>query len=239
MPKLRICIPFYVSLFTLLLVSSAYAVDVFRVSEYGGGHQIWFEAEAFDARDPASEDTPGVGFKLVDSETNIDLPDDTFGDALVDVQGNDSIWLIYNFDISECGGKGGTWYLRARVINPNNRSEWLWVLDDDGKEIPDAKPVFDKADDRVFDADIGPPWTWIARHEGECKQLQNGENTTMFWYREGNTTALWDVLVWCDTEAYNPTDEDYRNAEEIRIKPEWVAPVGKLTTTWGSIRGDH
>jgi hypothetical protein len=214
-------------------------VDVFKVSEYAGGHQIWFEAEAFDARDPESENVKNIGFKRVKAETNIDLPDDTFGDALVDVQGNDRIWLIYNFDISECGGKEGTWYLRARIINPNNRSEWLWVMGDDGKTIPKVKPVFDKGDDRVFDLDLPAPWTWVMRSEGESKQLQDGENTMMVWHREGNTTSLWDVLVWCDNAAYTPTDEDYRNAEEVRLKPEPVEPAGKLTVTWGAIKGDR
>ena len=239
MSKLRIYFLFCISLSVLLLAASAYAVDVFKVSEYAGGHQIWFEAEAFDARDPESENVKNIGFKRIKAETNIDLPDDTFGDALVDVQGNDNIWLIYKFDISECGGKEGTWYLRARIINPGNRSEWLWMMGDDGKTIPAVKPVFDKEDDRIFDLDIPPPWTWIMRSEGECKQLQDGENTMMVWYREGNTTALWDVLVWCDNPAYTPTDDDYRNAEEIRLKPEPVEPAGKLTISWGAIKGDY
>ena len=107
MSRLLMCVVFCVSLSILLSVVPVYAVDVYKVSEYAGGHQIWFEAEAFDARDPASENTPGVGFKIVGAETNIDLPDDTFGDATVDVLGNDKIWLLYNFDITETGGQAG------------------------------------------------------------------------------------------------------------------------------------
>ncbi len=233
MKNLHISIAFCVM---LLLVIPVYAVDVFKVSEYAGGHQIWFEAEAFDARDPDSENTPGIGFKIVEAETNIDLPEGAFGDALVNVSGNDNIWIMYNFDISECGGKRGTWYIRSREINPGNRSEWLWVLDDDGDEIPNTKPIFDKADDRAFDADTGPPWAWVKRSEGEAKELRDGENTMMFWYREGNTTALRDVFVWCDTPGYTPTDDDYVNAEEIRLKPEPVEPGEKLTMTWGGVK---
>ena len=40
----------------LLMMFSAYAVDVFRISGYGGGHQIWFEAENFDERIPEGEE---------------------------------------------------------------------------------------------------------------------------------------------------------------------------------------
>jgi len=223
---------------TLLLAIPSYAVDVFRISEYGGGHQIWFEAEAFDARDPDSESVPSIGFKIVSTESNVKLPADAFGDAIVDVGGNDNIWLLYNFDISEADGRAGTWHLRVREINPSNKSEWLWVLGDDGDEIPDKKPVFDKGDDRAFDVDTGPPWGWVMRGEGEVKELQDGENTMMFWFREGDITAIRDVFVWCDNPAYTPIDEDYMNAKEIRLKPELVEPAGKLTRTWGAIKGE-
>ena len=236
MPKM--CVISCVSLSILLFVIPAYGVDVFRVSEYGGGHQIWFEAEAFDARDPDSENDPGIGFKIVGTETDLDLPDDTFGDATVDIAGNDNAWMLYNFDISEAGGMGGTWYLRGRMINPSNISEWLWVLGDDGNEIPDEKPVFDKGDDRIFDANFGPPWTWAVRDEGEVKELQDGENTMMVWYRQGDPTSMWDVLVWCDDQAYMPTDEDYMNAEEIVINAA-VGPAGKVAATWGAIKNEH
>ncbi|MFC1716046.1 hypothetical protein ACFL6S_20415 [Candidatus Poribacteria bacterium] len=238
MSKLLMCVIFCISLFMLLSVVPVYAVDVYKISEYAGGHQIWFEAEAFDSRDPDSENNPGIGFKRVDAETNIDLPDDTFGDALINVQGNDKIWLIYNFDISETGGKAGTWYLRARLINPGNRSEWLWMLGDDGDKIPDVKPVFDKGDDRIFDANLGPPWSWMSRTEGEMKELQDGENAMMVWHREGDTTVMWDVLLWSDNPAYSPTDDDYRNAEEIALNIS-VEPAGKAAVTWGAIKGGY
>ena len=40
---------------TLLLVTPVQAVKNFKISGYGGGHQIWFEAEEFDERNPESE----------------------------------------------------------------------------------------------------------------------------------------------------------------------------------------
>jgi len=233
MPKLCIGV-----LSLLLLVTPAYAVDVFKVSQYGGGHQIWFEGEAFDARDPDSENKASIGYKLADAETGINPPDGAFGDVMVNVAGNDRIWLRYDFDISKCDGKGGRWYLWCRMINPNNRSEWLWVLGDDGDEIPDGKPAFIDGDDRVFEATIGPPWGWACSHsEGDVKDLQDGENTMMIWFREGDTTGLRDVLVWCDNATYRPSDDDYTNAGEIKIKLS-VGPAGKLSATWGMIKGE-
>lgn len=230
--KLYICSVF---LFALLLVMPVYSMDEFKISEYGGGHQIWFEAEAFDARDTDSENRPNVGFKLVDEETNIGIPGGAFGDAIVNIQGNSRIWLLYNFDISECGGKAGTWYLWPRMINPGNKSEWLWVKGDDGDEIPDSMPLFVTEDDRAFEQTIGPPWGWSRGNEGETKNLQDGENTMMVWFREGDATALRDVLVWSDTLAYRPTDDGYRNAEAIR-KEEPVESSGKLATAWGKLK---
>jgi len=238
MLKLRILILFCILSFTLLLLTSVYAVDVYRISELRGGKQVWFEVEAFDARDTASETVPNVGFKLVDAETTIELPEGAFGDAVVNVSGNDSIWLLYNFDTSEVDGQAGTWYIWCREINPSNQSEFLWVMGDDGDEIPTVKPTFEIDDDRVFDADTGPPWAWDrGNREGERKELREGENTMMIWYRQGNTTALRDVFVWTDNPDYTPADIDYIEAEEIGIEQESVKPTGKLTTTWGEIKG--
>ena len=43
----------------------------------------------------------------------------------------------------------------------------------------------------------------------------------------------------CDTDhaGYTPKDDDYINAEEISVNAEPVEPAGKLTTTWGTIKG--
>ena len=39
----------------LLPATAAHAVKNFKISGYGGGHQIWFEAEEFDERNPDDE----------------------------------------------------------------------------------------------------------------------------------------------------------------------------------------
>ena len=237
MSKLHVSVVFCVSLYILLLVMPAYALNLFKISNYSGGCQIWFETEAFDARDSDSENNVGIGFKIVEAETRIDLPKDAFGDGIVNVRGTNNIWLLYTFDVSAAEGEGGIWYLWARMVNPNNRSEWLWMLGDDGKEIPDGKPAFVDGDDRAFEATIGPPWGWAStKAEGDSKELQDGENTMMIWYREGDSSALRDVFVWSDTITYTPSDEDYRNAEDIKLS---VESEGKLAKTWGGIKGEY
>ena len=39
-------------LVALLLTVPAYAGKNYKISSYGGGHQIWFEAEDYDERNP-------------------------------------------------------------------------------------------------------------------------------------------------------------------------------------------
>jgi hypothetical protein len=213
---------------------SADAVKEFRVSEYRGGHQIWFEAEAFDDRDEGSAKDKNRGYQLA-STTKVNIPKDASGDGIVVVRGDDTIWLLYKFDISKAGGKKGTWYLWAKMLNPTNRSDWLWVLGDDGKEIPKAKPAFEVADDRVFEADPAT-LSWASRKtEGDVKELQNGENVMMVWWRETDMTRFLDILVWVDDIAYTPNDDDYKNAKKL-VAGAAAEAQGKLPLTWGRLK---
>lgn len=222
----------------ILLVTSTYAVKEFKVSKFAGSRQIWFEAEDFDERDPDSDKNKGVGYKLADAEAKLTLPKGVFGDAITDVRGGGTIWLMYKFDISKAEAKGGTWYFWGRVINPSNQSDWLWVLGDDGKEIPKVTPAFDLADDRIFEANIGPPWGWDGgSREGHNKQLRDGENVMMIWWRQSDTTDLWDVFMWTDSSGYRPTDDDYKNAKVV--KGEAVEAQGKLAVYWGKMKKDR
>ncbi|MFB0525375.1 MAG: hypothetical protein ACETVZ_07515, partial [Phycisphaerae bacterium] len=42
---------------TLLLITMpVYAVKNYKFSNYGGGHQIWFEVEDYDERDPDTDE---------------------------------------------------------------------------------------------------------------------------------------------------------------------------------------
>ncbi|MHC4487284.1 MAG: discoidin domain-containing protein, partial [Planctomycetota bacterium] len=192
----------------LLITMPVYAVENFKISNYGGANQIWFEAEDFDELDPSD-------FCQVVDEAG------AFGKAVT--RGGGSGMVRYTFDISAAGGKGGTWYFWGRVTNPDNRSDYMLVEGHPGDaEIPtgppypggSSAPEFNDDDDRIFEDTLGPPWGWgTADHEeGHTKELQNGENTMYIFDRQGNNTVFWDVFVWTDSPDYVPTDEDYQNA---------------------------
>jgi len=219
-------------------VVSASAVDVFKVSKYKGGRQIWFESEAFDERNPEGEQH----YKVVDK-------DDAFGKAMTRT-GQSGGRISWTFDINKAGGKSGTWYFWAREINPSNQSDYLLVKGDPGdKEIPDAAPFpggdgakpFDNGDDRIFEQNVGPAWGWglAGSPEGHTKELQDGENTMYIFHRQGNATVFWDVFVWADKGDYVPMDKDYEDAKEMTAKDQAVNLVGKLATSWGTIKSEY
>jgi len=196
----------------LLLTMPVYAVKNFKISNYAGGHQIWFEAEDYDERNPDTDQY----YPVVDAA-------DAFGKA-INRSGGAGGMIRWTFDISAAGGKGGTWYFWARILNPDNQSDYMLVEGDpDDAEIPTGPPFpgdsgeapFVNDDDRIFEENVGPPWGWAraGHEEGHTKELQDGENTMYIFHRQGNNTVFWDVFMWADRSNYVPTDEDYRNAK--------------------------
>lgn len=222
----------FVCFFTLVCILPVFAVDVFKVSEFGDGIQIWFEAEAFDER------SPNENYKLGIAEGALKPNDGAFGDIVTNAGGNG--WLLYNFDISRAGGEAGMWRFIGRIINPSNASDWLWVLGDDGDEIPDVAPAFVRPDHIIFENNT-PDWAWVTDGDfgadgGTVNELQDGENVMMIWTRGSNLTDQYDVFLWTDDLLYKPTDEDYVEAEEKKALS--VNPTGNLATTWGGIKQD-
>jgi len=208
-------VAFCVLVASLLLATPAQAVKNCKVSSFGHGHQIWFEAEDFDERNPESDRY----FPVVDEPG-------AFGRAVSRAGGAGGM-IRWTFDISAAGGAAGTWYFWGRVINPINQSDWLLVEGDPGDPVIPAGPPFPGTttatefandDDRVFDENNGPPWTWgrSGHTEGHTKQLRNGENTMYIYHRQGDSTVFWDVFVWTDDPDYVPTDNDYRQAQVVR-----------------------
>lgn len=235
-----------VSIFSVLILvilisipGTARAVDEFKVSAYGNGHQIWFEAEAFDERNPAGNQY----YRITGDPGAPKAPPGTFGQA-INRSGGAGGMIRWTFDISAANGEGGTWYFWARIFNPDNLSDYMLVKDDpDDKEIPggppfpggDAIPPFDNVDDRIFENTV-ENWGWWGKDEGATKELQDGENTMYIFHRQGSTAVLWDVFMWTDDPMYLPNDDDYINAQPEKTKPEAVLPLEKLSTTWGSIK---
>jgi hypothetical protein len=203
MCKKRILFGIFVVL--LLLTMPVYAVTNFKISNYAGVHQIWFEAEDFDELDPAD-------FCQVVDETG------ALGQAVT--RGGGRGMVRWTFNIGAAGGKGGTWYFWARILNPDNRSDFMLVKGDPGDaEIPagppypggNSPPEFNDDDDRIFEESV-PAWDWWGQEDGSDKVLQDGENTMYIFHRQGNASVFWDVFMWTDSPSYVPTDEDYQNA---------------------------
>ena len=219
----------FVCCFLLIQPLTGFAVEEFKVSEYGKGEQIWFEAEAFDER--SSEDV----YKLGKAEGAVDPADGAFGDIVTNAGGEG--WILYRFDISRAGGKAGDWRFIGRLINPSNHSDWLWVLGDDGDKIPDTKPAFVRPDDIIFEENA-PEWVWMrtgdfGKDAGTINALQDGENVMIIWYRQSSLQVQYDVFCWSSDLDYEPTDEDYEKAEAKTLP---VEPDGLLTTTWGRLK---
>jgi F5/8 type C domain/Protein of unknown function (DUF1349) len=202
----RLCLLgiFVVSLF---VVMPGYAVEEVKVSNYGSGHQIWFEVEDFDERDPADDSS----FALTDEAG-------AFGRSINSVNSSDGNGMIrYSFDISDAGGAGGTWYFWGRVINPTNNSDFMLVDGHPGDPVPFTMPVSGLVNgQRALEENVGTApdnWAWSGDNHDEAhtKTLQDGENTMYMLSRESG--ARWDVFMWTDDPDYVPTDEDYINAE--------------------------
>ena len=214
------------------------AVEEYRVSSYGFGKQIWFEAEALDERIPEGDQY----FKVTGERNTLKAPEGAFGEAVYRSGGAGGA-AIWNFDISKAGGIGSTWYFWGRILNPDNLSDYLLVKGDPDDEIPGGPPFpggdavlpFDNDDDRIFEATVDP-WGWWGREEGSTKELQNGENTMYIFHRQGGETVFWDVFMWTDDFFYRPKDEDYMNATPMEAGDIAVHPLEKLSTTWASIK---
>ncbi len=205
---------------SLLLATPVHAVKNFKISGYGGGHQIWFEAEEFDERNPEGDQY----YPVVDQAG-------AFGQAVGRAGGAGGM-IRWTFDISKAGGTSGTWYFWARVINPSNNSDFMLVEGHPGDVIPNGPPFpgttsateFDNSQ-RVFEENMGPPWVWgrSGHEEAHTKELQDGENSMYIFHRQGNN-VFWDVFVWTDNAGYVPTDNDYLNATVV-LPDNAYAPI--------------
>lgn len=216
--------------FVLMAVVTVFAVEEVKVSEYGDGKQIWFEAELFDERDENEV------YKLGKGEGAKDPTDGAYGDIVTNSGGKG--WIRYNFDISLAGGEAGDWRFIGRLINPSNHSDWLWVLGDDGDAIPKATPQdFVRPDDIIFEENV-PEWAWMrtgdfGKDAGTINKLRDGENVMIIYTRQSSNQVEYDVFCWSSDLEYEPTDEDYENAEVASLP---VNPKGLLTTTWGDLK---
>ncbi|MBM3216909.1 hypothetical protein FJZ36_18600 [Candidatus Poribacteria bacterium] len=217
------------------IVSPAHAVKKLKYSNVGGGAQVWFEAEDFDARDSDKY------YKLRKAEANLPLEANANGDAITNAQGAGTpptAFLRYNFNISVAGGKAGTWYLWARAVIPANQSDWLWIKGEQGNTVPTTTfDAPDTAKHRVFEQDVPPPWAWMggkAKGEGHVRPLLDGDNVMVVFWRQSDNTDQFDTFMWADKEGYTPTDADYKAAKEVSATA--VDPRGRAATAWALLK---
>ena len=207
----------------------------FKVSQYGGGHQIWFEAEKYTERTP---DT--------DEHWAVEKMNKAYGKTVLGPTGNFGGMLRYEFDIRAIGpkAKGGEWYMWARLVNPGNQSDFMLVEGHPGDKIPKQAPAdrggFDNKQ-RVFEFNVGGApdifgWGPASHKEGHTKILRNGKNVTVFFRRQAGTGNKMDVIMWTDDDEYQPTDQDYEKAKPKGLS---VDKADKLSTFWGIIKSTH
>ena len=205
-------------LVTFLGTGPAYGLEGhYRVSEFGNGNQIWFEANFYDERVPDEDQ-----FYQVVPKTGA-----FFNDA-VNRTDNTGGYLRFDFDLTETAGAGGTWYFWGREINPNNQSDYLFVEGHPGDDpipfdedpIPGGEGTFGN-DKRIFEENVGTDgnfawWGGGGSHEeAHTKELQDGENSMFIFHRQGNDTVFWDVFMWTDDPNYVASDGDYLAATVI------------------------
>ena len=236
--KFRLVSLFWCALLCLFILHQpVLAVKKIKVSQYKGGHQVWFEAEDFDER------SENKNYQLGEKEKAVKPLAGAFGDIVTNTGGQG--WLLYKFDISLAGGKAGKWRFSYRQVNPSNHSDWLWVLGDDGDEIPDKPPAFKRPDHILGEINVPSPFKWImvgdgfgaddkAKDAATVNQLKNGENVMMIWTRQSSLQVQYDVFCWSSELKYEPTDDDYKNAK-VSAKTA-VEASNKLSLTWGKLK---
>ena len=201
----------------VLMTTPLYALEAFKVSNHSvtniKGHQIWFEAEDFTSRSPAT-----------DQHWAVETLNNAYGGTVLGPTGAFGGMLRYEFDIRMSGpnAKGGTWYMWARLVNPRNSSDYMLVEGHPGDTIPAQAPPdrgsFNNSQ-RVFEFNVGQSpdtFGWETRlDEGHTKTLQDGKNVMVLLRREANLANKMDVIMWTDDAGYVPTDQDYENAATL------------------------
>ena len=221
-----------------LMPTPSYALKAFKVSNHnvanaaGKGNQIWFEVEDYTKMSPEGNE-----------HWTTEKMDKAYGKTVLSPTGKFGTMLRFDFDISACGAsaKGGEWYFWARLVNPNNLSEFLLVKGHPSDTIPaeapkDRGPFNNKQ--RIFEESMGAlpdkfAWGLVSHEEGHTKTLQDGKNVMVILRRQGGDKNKMDVFMWTDDIGYEPTDKDYENAANGGVA---VDPQAKLTTTWSSIK---
>ena len=119
----------------------------------------------------------------------------------------------------------------------------MWVLGDDGDKIPDKPPAFTRPQHILGEINVPPPFKWIVvgggfaaddklKQAATINKLKKGENVMMIWTRQSSLQVQYDTFCWSSDLKYEPTDEDYKNANDSLA----VEDTGKLTIIWADLK---
>ena len=210
---------------------------IYAVSSFGGGNQLWYQAEDIDVADGLFELGDPGGWKIVDH------PAAFGGQVITRVAGVSQASQLFacgegggrtvrEFDIGLAGLEGGLHFFWGRAVNAFNSSEFASVPGDpDDLDMPTEPaadggwPGFGRGDDgglttpsdRIFDEDGNWSFVWqkldlIVRpereDEGHDKVLRDGLNEHHIYHRQGCAAILTDVHCWTNDALYLPTDQD-------------------------------
>ena len=189
--SMKILLAFILALPLTGLIPETLGVDEFKVSKYGAGHQIWFEAEHYTSRTPDTNDHWAIENIKNAYEKTVLGPTGKFGGM-----------LHYEFDIRTIGpkAKGGVWYMWARLVNPGNQSDYMLVKGHPEDKIPKKAPP-DRGGfgnhQRVFEFNVGAApdtfgWGPASHREGHTKILQGGKNVMVFFIRQGGSAGMFN-----------------------------------------------
>ena len=214
----------------LALASYAGASDIFGVTHYGGGTQIWINVGDFDSASPQFVDQ-GLAGSL--SGNSYQFQQDSNG-------GDKQEWYgEYTIDPADVPGVtlSGTWYFWARGYMKLGttgdiwtESDYLFVKGDDAVGPTwgaDALAAADNADDRILNEWSNNPdgpglnvWGWGSNAQWDTGldvkskefNLVDGVITFRINERESaDSNVHLDVICWSnvDESAYVPNDNDY------------------------------
>ena len=204
-------------LLVLAFVPPVSAVTAWRESNLERGWQIWISAADFEKAEGLK---PGKSEKKLASKAQEPWLAKDILIAKVPVG-----FANYEFE-SPVAGKAYIW---GRVADFRGGGQsWFIVLNSDN--------IADAGDSLIIDTH-GPAWVWSGGRDKPESQsptdLKKGTNTVRLQPREADAAkeALFDVFM-ISSKPFKPTDEDYEKAKEGLP----VVPVGKLATTWSTIK---
>ena len=231
----------------ILLVLLSFAVSYAPAQEH-----ISWEAEDFTAAKGENFQIFEVPSEQMGAPRCVDLEDYTIteasGDTYIGVpngpRNNSGDWVKYEFSVTE-----GDWYIWGRVIAPCSRdNSTYWAIDIDDADALSTNNaimnIWDFYEAGIFQDKYTTDWVWfrLNSRDGPFEgteliqhgnnpvpmKLSEGDHTLHLTHREDGTHI--DMFFGTLDAKFDPNETDL---------PQDVELQGKLTTTWGVLKGER